>query len=397
MARRAGNAKSKRLSFCWQAGVLLALIALILASSLPHKAFAWFNDVTDSYPATQEVSVSGDVLTGADIPEGAYSITATTSSYMCKITDVTLTSAGGQLWATFTISKAYNALYLGTAEEAAANTNEDGTDYSAYYVVDPLEGYVARQFSLPIPAVNQQMTIAAFSGGNKGIDKGMWYTRTVVFNSSDAVSKAIEDAKNPPAQQDNSSSNGGNEQGDAAQSADTEVTAPTSVDNTADTTDTTDANEKESKKSTTNSAKTSTSSTNSTTASGATSSGTGVGVGTTRQSGDSKTLSAEDDKDKSAESTSASGGQQATAASPNAVIGQAISFVSEVDIPLTDLPTDVARVDRQDAQGDDGVGTAVAIVGVVVVNLALAGAFVVGARRARPKQIWESKERESGY
>ena len=152
MARRAGNAKSKRLSFCWQAGVLLALIALILASSLPHKAFAWFNDVTDSYPATQEVSVSGDVLTGADIPEGAYSITATTSSYMCKITDVTLTSAGGQLWATFTISKAYNALYLGTAEEAAANTNEDGTDYSAYYVVDPLEGYFARQFSLPIPA-----------------------------------------------------------------------------------------------------------------------------------------------------------------------------------------------------------------------------------------------------
>ena len=108
------------------------LACLVLA--FPAQAHAKFNDVTDSYPATQDVPVSGSALTASDIPEGTYSITATSSSYMCKFTKVTLTSAQGQLWVTFTLSEAYSALYLGTAEEAAANTNEDGTDYTAYYV-----------------------------------------------------------------------------------------------------------------------------------------------------------------------------------------------------------------------------------------------------------------------
>ena len=93
---------------------------------------------------------------------------------MCKISDVTLTSSRGELYVTFTMSAAYNALYLGTAEEAAAATNADGTDASAYFVSDPFEGYVARQFALPIPALNYEIALATYSGGSKGNDAGMW-------------------------------------------------------------------------------------------------------------------------------------------------------------------------------------------------------------------------------
>ena len=172
--------------------VAIALVVCAFVGVFPGAtAYAWFNDVTDDYPASQDVPVSGSALTGADVPEGVYNITATTSSYMCKLSSVTLTSVGGELWATFTMSGAYNALYLGTTEDAAASTNEDGTDVSAYYISDPLEGYVTRQFSLPIPALNEEITLATYSGGSKGIDKGMWYTRTVVFNSSSEVDDAI--------------------------------------------------------------------------------------------------------------------------------------------------------------------------------------------------------------
>ncbi len=175
--------------FCFSAAFVLLLA--IVQAIIPNAAYAWFNDVTDSYPATQEIAISGEVLTGADVPEGTYEISATTSSYMCKITNVTLASVGGELWVTFNTSKAYNALYFGTAEEAAASTNADGTDMSAYYIADPFEGYVEHRFSIAIPALNTPLTIATFSGGSKGVEGGMWYTRTVVFASSAEVEAAV--------------------------------------------------------------------------------------------------------------------------------------------------------------------------------------------------------------
>lgn len=189
-------------------GVSIAVcVALCLfPGSVAH---AWFNDVTDSYPASQDVPTSGSPLTGADIPEGVYNITASTSSYMCKLSNVTLTSSGGGLWATFTMSGAYNALYLGTAEAAAAATNEDGTDVSAYYISDPLEGYVSRQFSIPIDALNLQITLATYSGGSKGNKDGMWYTRTVVFNSSAEVEEAIASGTGDDSGDDSGGNSGG--------------------------------------------------------------------------------------------------------------------------------------------------------------------------------------------
>ena len=69
----------------------------------------------------------------------------------------------------------------------------------------------------------------------------------------------------------------------------------------------------------------------------------------------------------------------------NAKVGQAISVVGEDGVPLSDLPTDTMRVVQQDDQKDENMRTAAAVAGVAVVNLALAGTFVVGVRRAWPK------------
>ena len=179
-----------------------ALFAIVLgvlaACAAPAHAFAWLSDVSDSYPALQPIEVKGEVLTGEDVPEGLYSITAESSSYMCKFTSVQLTSVGGELYAEFTLSGAYDAIYFGTAEEAASQSAADGADYSPYYAVEPL-GQRAdnRRFAVPIPALNYEVTIATYSGGSKGTEAGMWYTRTVVFDSSSEVEKAVQEARNP--------------------------------------------------------------------------------------------------------------------------------------------------------------------------------------------------------
>ena len=366
---------------------LLLCVSVCAALSItPLKAFAYFNDVTDSYPASQDIPISGDVLTGADIPEGTYSITATASSYMCKFTNVTLTSAGGELWATFTLSKAYNALYFGTAEEAAAATNEDGTDYSAYYVSEPLEGYVARQFSLPIPALNYEITLATFSGGSKGIDKGMWYTRTLVFNSSSEVMNAIENAKNPqpevnPGKEDNSEGSGGGNQsddgskdngGNAAASSDADESGS---DDDADDSDSGDSASK---------------------SSSSKSNGTKSSAGTTANSGnraesqggnnggvnDDSANAEKPEKDaKPAESEA-----KKQAAAKNGKLGHAISFVELDELPLGDAPTQIALVDVQEQERNEEAAVA-AVVGIVLVNLVLIGAFLVMIRRVRPRRF----------
>lgn len=171
--------------------VPLVVLAMGLALQLVNapSALATYAEVTDSYPASQEVSANGTVLTAAQIPDGSYSITASTSSYMCVISDCTLVVEGGSMSATFTMSRAYTRLYLGTAQEAAAQTNAAGTDDSAYYAGAPAEGYVPHVYTLPVSALNAELTLATYAGGT-GTCK--WFTRTVVFNSSAQVEEAVQ-------------------------------------------------------------------------------------------------------------------------------------------------------------------------------------------------------------
>ena len=367
-SRNAAFTRLPALAIAW----MFALITC-LAFAFPAQAHAWYNDVTDSYSASQEVTTNGAALTGGDIPEGTYPISVSCSSYMCKFTNVTATSVGGELWVTFTLSKAYDALYFGTAEQAAAQTDDEGTDYSAYYVTPPLGEYVSRQFSLPIPALNKPITLATYSGGSKGTEKGMWYTRTVSFNSSSEVEKAIKEAKEPSAKEE-------------AKSTETSKTDATSGDNGKTSSKKKSEDEKKSdkksKKETSKKKETTTSSTTSTTSgtgqSNATASGTGSGTGgSTGNSGSGNSDSKDDEGDKSDGADNAGQGPVAAA---NAKIGQAISVVG-VDVEIPDLPTPNSQASEQQSKSDE-VPLPAIIAAVVLVNAALIGAFVFGLRRA---------------
>lgn len=389
-ATRMGLARRKMML-----AILSIAILACLALAFPVQAHAKFNDVTDSYPATQDIPVSGSELTASDVPEGTYSITATSSSYMCKFTNVTLTSAQGQLWVTFTMSKAYNALYPGTAEEAAASTNEEGTDYSAYYVSEPLEGYVARQFSIQIPALNKKMTIATYSGGSKGIEGGMWYTREVVFNSSSAVDKAVKGETETPAKQQDSAPEA-TQQTDTSTKTDASTKTDTSTQQ--ETTSKTEKkskskekNKKDSEKKESNKNNSSNNNNNSNNTTPPPAAGTGRNSsGNSPNAGSGSSASSGKSEDKGSSGASAPGSEPAGGAK----MGQGISVVG-VDVPFPDMPMQDVLADQQQQQSESGgIPLPAVIAGVCVVNLALAGAFVWGLRRAWRGGLPRGKEIE---
>ncbi len=190
-------------AFALLASVLLAGVLLVGATALPSTAHATFKDTADSYPAMQDLGEYGAPIQGSQLPDGMYKIGARTSSRMCIMytnpedaeardskEQAVVSVSGGNMTVIFYISKAYTHLYLGTQEEAAAATNDTGTDASAYIAGDPDSGYVPHMFALPIAELNVPMNISTFSGGDKGISGGRWYTRQVVFTMTDAELQA---------------------------------------------------------------------------------------------------------------------------------------------------------------------------------------------------------------
>ena len=183
---------------------LLIITSCCVTAFVPGLAYAAFNEAATAYPAAQDLGSFEAPIYGSDLPDGSYQVTARTSSRMCIMyTDPTnaeargskeqaiVIASGGTLTAVFYISMAYTHMYWGTAEEAAAATNEDGTDASAYVGGDPDEGYTPHLFSIPISALNDPMTISFYSGGDRGWENGKWYTRDVVFSMSDAEYQSI--------------------------------------------------------------------------------------------------------------------------------------------------------------------------------------------------------------
>ncbi len=176
------------------------LIGVVSFSSSP--AYATFAQ-TGQASAEQDLGSFDDPIFGDQIPDGTYQVTARTSSSMCIFyldpadadareskEQAIISVDNGNITGIFYISKMYNYLYMGTKEEAAAATNAEGTDASAYIAGDPSEGYVPHLFTMPVPALNYPITFASFSGG-EGNERGVWYTRTVVFGMSAAELEAI--------------------------------------------------------------------------------------------------------------------------------------------------------------------------------------------------------------
>ena len=174
---------------------VLAMLVLAISAAAPQYAHATFKDVATSYPALQEVTASGEVYTADEIPDGEYSVTMSASSYMCKFTNCKLIVQGNDMAIRCNVSKAYTAFFIGTAEEAAAQTDATGDDESAYFFGDPKDGYAERVIVIPIPALNEIFNIATFNGGTKSHADAVWYTRQIVFHSSVEIEMAVDEAR----------------------------------------------------------------------------------------------------------------------------------------------------------------------------------------------------------
>ncbi|MBR2522436.1 MAG: hypothetical protein IKE61_04865 [Coriobacteriales bacterium] len=193
--------------------LLTALFAAILMFAFaPSTAHATYADVAEKYSAGQDLPAHGDIVYGEDIPDGTYVVPAVTTSTMCILSHpntgerncCVIKVSNGNIVASFSFSKAYNAIFFGTAEEAAASTNDDGSDGSSYIFGDPPSGYVPHLFSITVPALNYPFELATYSGGTKSHDQAAWYSRKVILLSTPEIEDAInnrphDDSSDDPA------------------------------------------------------------------------------------------------------------------------------------------------------------------------------------------------------
>ncbi len=118
------------------------------------------------------------------ILDGTYPIEVSSSSSMFRIIDAKLSVAGGEMSALITLSgTGYEKLYLGTGEEALA----DSDDKCIYYAEDADGKYT---YKVPVAVLNEDIDCAAWS-----IRKQEWYDRVLVFKSdlipTDAITRDL--------------------------------------------------------------------------------------------------------------------------------------------------------------------------------------------------------------
>ncbi len=197
--------------------VLIGILTFVFA--MPREAYGTFADysdgagnVTDFERFEQQAAIAtgvmGSTINASDIPDGTYtlpvgdsvtfsngSVNVITSSTMCYVKSCTLNVSGDTITVNFSLSEAYNYLYMGSAEEAASKTNADGTDASNY-IAGNREGdeYF---YTITIPSLNSTIELSTYSGG-RGNESGRWWTRRMMFVSTDEINKAVEDAKQNP-------------------------------------------------------------------------------------------------------------------------------------------------------------------------------------------------------
>lgn len=116
------------------------------------------------------------------VPNGIYSGTAETGAQMFKVVAVELTVKDGDMKAKITLSGvAYDYLYMGTPEEAAA------ADKSAWiagigtadYTTDDGQTKTGMQYEIPVAALDQPLTVASHSE-----KRDKWYARSITIASA---------------------------------------------------------------------------------------------------------------------------------------------------------------------------------------------------------------------
>jgi len=164
-------------------------LALLTCLTLPT---AWATETEEEDPMARRVAdAQMDILTrkagkygmvpvyARDIADGTYEIQVDSSSPYFHIAKATLTVAGEEMTARFTIpSMSYRYVYPGTKKEASK------ADPSAWIEFEEENGQTT--FTFPVPALNAELDCAAYSKARK-----RWYSRTLVFDASSLPKEAV--------------------------------------------------------------------------------------------------------------------------------------------------------------------------------------------------------------
>lgn len=159
------------------------LFALFLAALLLTGCGGQASEPETTVPSTRQTvpetteTIPGEtappVIYGDQLVDGIYEITVDSSSSMFRVVHCELTVENGEMTAAMTMSgDGYGMVYLGTGEEALADSRES-------YVSFALDADGAKVFTVPLQALNLELDCAAWS-----IRKEKWYDRTLVFESA---------------------------------------------------------------------------------------------------------------------------------------------------------------------------------------------------------------------
>ncbi|MBR2571895.1 MAG: hypothetical protein IKE30_07180 [Clostridia bacterium] len=152
--------------------LLLAMLFMSFAAAAEEgngSGVASASDMTDVIDIVDENSVP---VTAQQLNDGVYPVAVDVSSSMFKVVGCEVTVQDGKMTARLSMkSKSYEAMYPGTAEDAARAPKE-----ALAMLEEQADGKLT--FTLPIDAFDAGYECAALSAR-----KQLWYPRTLVFRS----------------------------------------------------------------------------------------------------------------------------------------------------------------------------------------------------------------------
>ena len=161
------------------------------------KQYLWMYIPNPGETSTPDPAPTPTPTPEATVANGIYSMDVASSSSMFKVVDCILTAKDGKMNAVLTLSgTGYGYLYMGTKEEAAS---ADQSSWIPYQVNK--EGKYT--YTVPVEVLDKEIAVAAYS-----IKKGIWYDRTLTFQSE--TMKKIADLNSTDSNNKGDSGNTGN-------------------------------------------------------------------------------------------------------------------------------------------------------------------------------------------
>ena len=161
------------------------------------KQYLWMYIPNPGETSTPDPVPNPNPAPEVNVANGIYSMDVVSSSSMFKVVDCILTAKDGKMSAVLTLSgTGYGYLYMGTKEETAS---ADQSSWIPYQVNE--EGKYT--YTVPVEALDKEIAVAAYS-----IKKGIWYDRTLTFQSE--TMKKIADLNSTDSENKGDSGNTGN-------------------------------------------------------------------------------------------------------------------------------------------------------------------------------------------